>query len=191
MRLTGLKTKMLGKDTIYYKEIDSTQNEIWRLYEKGIHNGVLVMADTQTKGQGTHGRVWHTDEPNNIAFSFLVKTNCEIKKVKGLTIEIASIIVKIMKEKYGISLNIKEPNDIVYKGKKIGGILTQSKLSGNKVTCLVIGIGINTLQEKFPEDIKEIASSIKKEFQIEIDSREFIVEFCNRFEKELYKREVI
>lgn len=107
LKLKGLKTKELGRKIIYYKEIDSTQNEIWRQYEKGAPSGLLIMADTQTKGQGTHGRIWHTDEPNNIAFSFLIRTNCEIQKTENLTIEIANIIVEIFSEKYGINLNIK------------------------------------------------------------------------------------
>lgn len=96
-----------------------------------------------------------------------------------------------MKEKYNILLNIKEPNDIVCNGKKIGGILTQSKVVKNIVKCLVIGIGINTMQQVFTEEIKNIASSIKNEFNVEIDSKEFIAEFCNEFEKELKNREIM
>ena len=183
LKMEGLKTKELGRKVIYYKEIDSTQNEIWRQYKQGAPSGLLIMADKQTKGQGTHGRVWHTDEPNNIAFSFLIRTDCTVQETEGLTIKIANIIVEIFREKYGINLNIKEPNDIVYKGKKIGGILTQSKVVGEKIKCLVIGIGLNTMQEKFAEEIKDIATSIKKEFDIEVERNEFIAEFCNKFEK--------
>ena len=68
LKMERLKTKELGRKAIYYKEIDSTQNEIWRQYKQGAPSGLLIMADKQTKGQGTHGRVWHTDEPNNISF---------------------------------------------------------------------------------------------------------------------------
>lgn len=182
LKLKGLKTKKLGRKVIYYKEIDSTQNEIWRQYEQGAPSGLLIMADKQIKGQGTHGRIWHTDEPNNIAFSFLIRTNCKVQRMEGMTIEIANIIVEIFSGKYGINLDIKEPNDIVYKGKKIGGILTQSKVVGEKIKCLVIGIGLNTMQEKFAQEIKDIATSIKKEFNIAIDRKEFIAEFCNKFE---------
>ena len=68
MQLKNLKTKFLGRNSIYYKEIDSTQSEILRLIEnKEAKNGTLVMADIQTNGKGTHGRIWHTDETNNIA----------------------------------------------------------------------------------------------------------------------------
>ena len=79
----------------------------------------------------------------NIAFSFYIDTKqCEIKKVEGLTIEIAKIIIEVLKKMYGIKLQIKFPNDIMYKNKKIGGILTQSKLNGNQVKYIVIGIRI-------------------------------------------------
>ncbi len=191
MQLENLKTKFLGRNSIYYSEIDSTQSEIWRLIENHTTpNGTLVFADIQKKGIGTHGRVWHTDEANNIAFSFFIKMNCNIRKLDGLTIEIANIIVAIFKEQYGINLQVKEPNDIVFNNKKIGGILTQTKLVNVKVKYLVVGIGINTKKEKFTDDIKTIATSIKKEFGIEVDTKKFIVEFCNRFEEEIENRRV-
>ena len=189
MQLENLKTKFLGRNSIYYKEIDSTQSEILRLIEnKEAKNGTLVMADIQTNGKGTHGRIWHTDETNNIAFSFVIKPDCNIKKLEGITIEIAEIIIEILKEKYSIKLEIKEPNDIVFRGKKIGGILTQTMMISEKVIYLIVGIGINTNKEKFTEDIKDIATSIKKEFSIEVDREEFITEFCNRFEDKILER---
>ena len=73
MRLENLRTKFLGRNNIFYNKIDSTQNEIWRLIEnKNTPDGTLVFANIQDKGIGTHGRVWHTDEANNIAFSFFI-----------------------------------------------------------------------------------------------------------------------
>lgn len=189
MQLNNLKTKFLGKNSIYYSKIDSTQNEIWRLIEKNqAPNGTLVMTDIQESGIGTHGRIWHTDEENNIAFSFVVKTECNIRNLEGITLEIAETIVNIFKEEYRINLNIKKPNDIVIENKKIGGILTQTKVISEKVEYLVIGIGINTQKEKFTDDIKNIATSIKKEFNINVDNTKFISEFCNKFENKLIKR---
>ena len=184
MQLKNLSTKYLGRNAIHYNSIDSTQNEIWRLYEKETTpNGTLVMADLQTQGIGTHGRTWYTDEPNNIAFSFLIKTNCYVQKLEGLTTKIAEIIIEILKEKYEITTNIKEPNDIILNNKKLGGILTQTKVIDGKVKCIVIGIGINVRQKEFATEIKDLATSIKKETGKEINTKEFIAEFCNRFEK--------
>lgn len=191
MRLKDLKTNFLGRNNIYYKQIDSTQSEIWRLIEnKSVPNGTLVYADIQTEGKGTHGRIWYTDETGNIAFSFFVQMNCKIKKLQGLTVEIARIIIDILKEQYNISLEIKTPNDIVFNGKKIGGILTETKVVKENVKYLVIGIGINTKKQNFSKDIEDIATSIKKEFNVDVNREEFITEFCNRFEQAISMRYV-
>ena len=180
---------MLLKKKIYYKTIDSTQKEIWRRVNEGkIETGTLIYTDIQTSGIGTHGRKWYTDEVNNIAFSFFLELNCSIDKLDGFTRELAEIIVKIFKEKYKINLNIKEPNDIYFNGKKLGGILTETKIISDKVKYLVVGIGINTNKSLFTKDIEDIATSIKKEFGIEVDTNELITEFCYKFEEKMLER---
>lgn len=189
MKLRNLKTNFLGRDFYFYEEIDSTQNEIFRRIKKGqIINGSVIMADIQTAGKGTHGRIWHTDEKGNIAFSFYIQTNCEIERLDGLTIDIAKILVDMFREKYKINIQIKEPNDLMINNKKIGGILTQGKINGKYIKYLVIGIGININKKYFTNDIKDIATSIKNEFEEDIDREEVIAEFCNIFEKEINRR---
>lgn len=189
MKLRNLKTNFLGRDFYFYEEIDSTQNEIFRRIKKGqIINGSVIMADIQTAGKGTHGRIWHTDEKGNIAFSFYIQTNCEIERFDGLTIDIAKILVDMFREKYKINIQIKEPNDLMINNKKIGGILTQGKINGKYIRYLVIGIGININKKYFTNDIKDIATSIKSEFKVDIDREEVIAEFCNIFEKEINRR---
>ena len=146
------------------------------------------MADIQTNGKGTRGRVWHTNESENIAFSVFVQMDCNIKKLDGITTEIAEIIIDILDNDYGIKLEIKAPNDIVYNNKKIGGILTETKTISETVKYLVIGIGINTNAKSFPKEIENTATSIKNEFGVSVKAPEFIAEFCNRVEKEILKR---
>lgn len=173
----------------FYRKIDSTQLEIWRRIEANkIDNKTVVIADIQTNGKGTHGRKWHTDEVNNIAFSFFRQINCEIDKLDGLTTEMAQIILDIFKELYQVNLQIKLPNDIFYNDKKVGGILSETKVSGNIVKYIVVGIGINTCQTEFDAEIKDIATSIKNEFGIDVDRMKIIEEFCNRFEKRISGR---
>lgn len=189
MQLTNLKTHLLGKHYEFYKEIDSTQNEIWRrINENNIKNGTVISAGIQTQGKGTHGRIWHTDEPNNVAFSMYIETNCDINCLDGITVEFANIITNIMREKYNIYLDVKKPNDLMYNGKKVGGILTESKVNLEKVKFLIIGIGINTNKQNFTQDIENIATSIKKEFGTEIEEEELITEICNEFEKIIMKK---
>lgn len=187
-----LNTNIIAKNVVFYEKIDSTQKEIWRRLDSGnIKNGTLIYANIQTDAIGTHGRKWYTTEKNNIAFSVIVYPNIHINKLDNLTRKIAEIINRIFWETYNIKLQIKEPNDIVVNNKKIGGILTETKLNGDIVKYLVIGIGINTNQRVFGEDIKDIASSIKNEFNINVENEKIIVQICNELEKELLERNVI
>lgn len=189
MQLKNLKTKFLGRNFIYHNKLDSTQSEIWRLIKNNnIINGTVLLAEIQTDGKGTHGRTWYTDEENNIAFSLYITPNCNIKKLEGITLKIAQIITEVFKDQYSINLQIKLPNDIVFNGKKVGGILTETQIVSEMVKYLVIGIGVNTNKQRFNDEIKNIATSIKNEFNINVDTQGFVTEFCNRFEKEMIKR---
>ena len=159
---------------IHYEKIDSTQKEVWRRLEKAI----IISADIQTDGIGTHGRTWYTTQKGNIAFSIGLELNKSINKLNNLTIEIAEIILEVFENLYQIKLKIKQPNDIMINNQKVGGILTETKLQGEIVKYLVIGIGINTNNE-------EISTSIKKEFGIEIDNSKVIEEICQRIGERL------
>ena len=186
--LRDLQTLKLGRNYFYYNEIDSTQKEIWRRIEKNqIVDGTLIRAEKQTAGIGTHGRKW-VSTTNNIAFSFYAELNCKLEKLEGITVEIAEIIINLIKEMYGIQLDIKLPNDIYFGGKKLGGILTETKVKGNLAKCMVVGIGINNSQINFVGELNNIASSVKKEFGIEIEVEKFISYLCNRFEKIITNR---
>lgn len=154
---------------IHYEKIDSTQKEVWRRIEKSI----IISADIQTDGIGTHGRIWYTTQKGNIAFSIGLELNKSINNLNNLTIEIAEIILEVFENLYQIKLQIKHPNDIMINNQKVGGILTETKLQGEIVKYLVIGIGINTNNE-------EISTSIKKEFGIEIENSKVIEEICQR-----------
>lgn len=154
---------------IHYEEIDSTQKEVWRRLE----NGIIVSADVQTEGVGTHGRKWYTSQKGNIAFSIGFAPNVSINQLENLTIEIAEIILEVFDTLYQIKLQIKHPNDIMINNQKVGGILTETKLQGENVKYLVIGIGINTNQD-------EISTSINKEFNKIIDNSKIIEKICEK-----------
>lgn len=189
MNLENLKTNYLGKMISFYEKIDSTQKEIWRkIKSESIKTGELIIAEIQTNGIGTHGRTWHTTEKDNIAFSFFIEANCRIEKLEGFTKEIAETIIKVFEQQYNIMLEIKEPNDITYSGKKVGGILTETKCQSGIVKYIVVGIGINTNQKEFNTEIKNIATSIKNEFKVDIDNIKIISEFCNLIESKIIKR---
>lgn len=186
--LINLNTNVLGRNYICFDEIDSTQKEIWRQIENSkIKNGLLIRAKHQTSGIGTHGRIWYSTD-NNITFSFYIELNCNIEKIKGITTEIANVIIRIIQEKYNVKVDIKLPNDLYINGKKLGGILTESKVRGDIVKFIVIGIGINNSQMEFTNELENIATSLKKEYGIVLDVEDFIAEFCNKLEKIILKR---
>lgn len=179
----------IGKRIFNYREIESTQEEIKRrIEEDDIENGDIIIADIQTKGIGTHGRRWYTDVNDNIAMSIYIEINKDIKYIEGITIRVAEILKEIIKDIYHIQLDIKEPNDLIFNGKKIAGILTETKVNNQTVRYIILGIGINTNQVGFNEKIKDIATSIKQECLIDIDNYKVINEFILRFQKEINNR---
>jgi len=180
MQLKNLKTKYLGRNLMYFDTIDSTQMKIKEL-ENPI-NGTTVISDNQVSGIGTHERSWYTGQGKNIAMSFVLLPNCKFDLIQNITIDIAKCMIDTLNFLYKIELDIKEPNDIYCNGKKLGGILTESVCKGEQVEKIYIGIGLNVNQEEFPEELLDIATSLKIEFGRNFIREEIISEFLNKFE---------
>ena len=185
MELEGLKTEFLGRNVMFFKSIDSTQKKVKSLRQP--LDGTVIIADNQVAAVGTHARKWYTGNKENIAMSFILLPDCNIQNIQDITILLSKSIVKAIKKAYNIELEIKQPNDIYYKGKKVGGILTETSCNGEKVKKIYIGIGLNVNQEKFPGNLSEIATSLKLEFGRDFEREKIIVEFLNDFEK-VYKK---
>lgn len=184
--LDNLNTKYIGRNIIYYDIIDSTHKEAKRLTDnKEVPNGTLIVANMQTNGIGTHDRVWYTKKGENITFNLILYPNCEMIKLEHLTVLIAECIVEVIEKLYELSLQIKYPNDVMYEGKKIAGILTQAVTYEGKVKKILIGIGINVNQEIFSKQIEEIATSLKIILKKSCDREKVIAEFLNLFESKL------
>lgn len=169
----------------HFERIDSTQKEAWRLYENTKENDVVIVADTQDAGIGTHGRSWVTGE-GNIAFSFLFRVNADIGAFEGLTHKIAEIIVDIFKRDYDLNIDIKLPNDLMINNQKVGGILVETKLLKNEVKAIVIGIGINIKSAPKDSDVNAIA--INEVYKIDIDKEKIINKICSSIKEEILER---
>ena len=184
MDLEGINTKFLGKKIQYFETITSTQEYV-KEQEKvsGLSEGEIIFAERQISGIGTHQRKWFTGKENNLAFSFVLYPNCNISKLDKLTRIIAESLVQAVKELYLITLDIKEPNDLMYRGKKMGGILTESITEGEKTKKIFIGIGFNVNQEKFPGNLGSIATSLKSEFKADFSRKDIITKFLEIFEE--------
>ncbi len=114
--------------------------------------------------------------------SFLIKDIKDYKSIDGITIEIGKIIYDILSNKFDLNFEIKLPNDILCNKKKICGILCESSMTNDAVNYLIIGIGLNVNQIKFNEEIKDIATSLKRELGYEVDRKELIESILDKIE---------
>ena len=121
--------------------------------------------------------------------TIILQPKCKITDLKNLTIEIANCMQKTIYDLFEIRLDIKEPNDLILNGKKISGILTEINTIGEKINYLLISIGFNVNEEFFSDDLKDIATSLKKEFDKYFSREEIIVSFIRNLEITLKENE--
>jgi len=182
-----LNTKFIGKKIIYLESIDSTNNEAKKLATEGEKEGTIVISEEQTMGRGRLGRNWVSPKYKGIWMSIILRPEVDPIHMAKVT-QIGAAAVCRAALQMGIKTLIKWPNDIVLKGKKICGILTEMSAELNRVNYAVIGIGVNVNTEEidFPEDIRNVATSIKIEQGHDIKRKELIANILNNFE-ELYE----
>ncbi|MEG0250764.1 MAG: biotin--[acetyl-CoA-carboxylase] ligase [Peptostreptococcus sp.] len=180
----GLETNFIGQNIEYFKSIDSTN-----IFAKSIalksDEGSVVISDEQVSGKGRTGREWISKRDEGVYFSIILKPNIPIMRASFLTQVAGAAMVSSLK-KMGVESLIKWPNDIIINGKKVAGILTEMSAEIDRISYIVVGIGINLYNENFDKEIESKASSLKKEGYI-IDKKEFLQTFFSEFEN-LYKK---
>ena len=140
----------------YFKSLTSTQDKAKEFAKKG-HSNIVIIADAQTKGRGRFKRKWQSDK-GGLWMSILLKPK-NINNMQYLTFASAIAVLKSIKKLANLNTNIKWPNDVHYKRKKLCGILTEGIFG--KENYVIVGIGLNINQNRFPEEIKNIATSLK------------------------------
>jgi BirA family biotin operon repressor/biotin-[acetyl-CoA-carboxylase] ligase len=156
---SNLGTKRIGRKIIVYNHTSSTQ-KIAAEYAKNKENdGLVIFAEEQSKGKGRADNKWHSSRSESILCSIILTDNKLNPELLSLTCAVA-IAEAIGKSANG-QAKIKWPNDIMLNGKKVAGILLESKTDGDGNTC-IIGIGINCHQKKdsFPVELQPLATSI-------------------------------
>ena len=156
----NLKTDYLGKPLIYTDCVDSTNNEIKRLAQKGYPTGTTVIAEKQTSGKGRLGRVWNSPVGTGLWFSFLLRPHTDFSQISGITLAAGLGVCRAVRSFTGLDAEIKWPNDIIIGNKKICGILVETAAETDKLKYAVVGIGINVNTRVFPDEIKEKATSL-------------------------------
>ena len=172
----------------YHNKIQSTHTYAINLEISKNNNNKIILTDEQTAGIGTKGKKWHTGNEKNIAMTIIIFPNCNIQKIENITINIAISIQKEIKEMFNVDLLLKEPNDLFLNGKKICGILVETKIAGKNVKALYISIGFNVNETSFPEDVANIATSLKKELYKEFDRENIIINFIKRINEDIIRK---
>ncbi len=139
-KLPGLQD--IGELAIYlFDSLSSTNQTLWELLDRGTTLPTVVIAAQQTAGRGQWGRQWQS-APGGLYLSLALTTNVEACDSAQLTMCSAWGIAMALRC-YGIPVLIKWHNDLLLLGYKLGGILTETRLSQGQITKAVIGVGIN------------------------------------------------
>ena len=154
-------TKWAGKNVVYYDEIDSTNNRAKEAGDNGAAHGTLFVADMQVAGKGRRGRVWKSPSGSSIYMTILLYPDIPPVKAPQLTLLMAIAVAEGIQEVTGLETKIKWPNDIVYQGKKLCGILTEMSADMDQIHYVIVGIGINVQMTDFPKEIQNTATSLK------------------------------
>lgn len=159
---------LIGNRIIQLEEIDSTNTYLQGIANKhDSHEGLVVVAKSQTVGKGQRGNAWQTEQGKNLTFSLLLKPNIKIDEQFLLSQLVALGIADLLKTITSSSVQIKWPNDIFLNGKKVAGILIENTLTSQLIGNCIVGIGLNVNQEHF--DNLPFATSLKKELKQTFD----------------------
>jgi BirA family transcriptional regulator, biotin operon repressor / biotin---[acetyl-CoA-carboxylase] ligase len=180
--LSLIKTSILGKNIIYFDDIDSTNIKGKELAQKDIEDGSLIIAEKQTLGNGRFNRKWISPS-GGLWFSLVLRPNIPPTEAPKITQIAAAAIYKTLDD-LNIKSTIKWPNDILVNDKKLCGILAEMKCDMDQVHYLILGIGLNVNinENDFDESVKSIATSLKIQFNKQFNRNKILADFLNHFE---------
>jgi BirA family biotin operon repressor/biotin-[acetyl-CoA-carboxylase] ligase len=138
----------------------STNDLARRLAGEGAPEGTAVFAGEQTAGRGTKGRSWYSARNKGLYVSVILRPRSPEISLLPLVAGIAAR--EAIANAHGLDVLLRWPNDLVWRGKKLGGILCESGLLGSEPDFAVIGIGININHQEadFPPDFRALATSL-------------------------------
>ena len=166
----------------YFKKLASTNDKA-----KKLNENCVVIAEIQTKGRGRFNRRWSSSK-GGLWMSIVLKLR--IRNPKKITFITSIIVHKVIETIFGLETKIKWPNDIVFNGKKLCGILTETIFKGKHIAKMIIGIGLNVNNE-LPAELRKKAISLKeiinKKININQIANEILKEFPVQYKKIIMK----
>lgn len=181
--------KIFGKEIDILKTVDSTNNYLKLKAQDKADEGLVAIAEQQTDGKGRKGKSFFSPAGSSIYMSVLLKPKIKISNINLITIIAAISVVEAIYNTTEIQTSIKWVNDVMYNNKKLCGILTEASIEGESgdINYIVLGIGINVKKINFPDDIKNVATSLGNITSIDYNRNELIGQLLTQLENNYNK----
>ena len=157
--------QIVGRDIRVFEETNSTNDVAEKLARDGVKEGVVVFAEAQKKGRGRLGRHWLSPARKGLWFSVLLRPDLRPQSATQLTVVAATALARAIRRQTNLTPEIKWPNDILLRGKKVAGILTELSAELDHIKFVIIGIGVdvNLTSTDLPPDLRKLATSLRIE----------------------------
>lgn len=191
MNINELKLKLNNnsfKDSIlFFEKIDSTSTYCKENF-KILNDKSVVIAKKQSLGRGKNNRSWKSPT-GGLYFSILLKNNLPSQENIKLLPLVTSVAVFNALKSLNVSSSIKWPNDLLIEGKKLCGILVESKLSSSGIKYIVIGIGINvnSISSSVDDELNNIFISLKEKYKLDFSLESLLASIINNLDNLLQK----
>jgi BirA family biotin operon repressor/biotin-[acetyl-CoA-carboxylase] ligase len=154
--------RSVGRDIRVFQETTSTNDVMERLARDGVAEGVVVFAESQTRGRGRLGRTWLSPPNSGLWFSVLLRPNLRPQAATQLTVAAATALVRAIRRQTGLEPEIKWPNDVLVGRRKVAGVLTELAAELDHIRHVILGIGVdvNLAERDFPEGLRATATSL-------------------------------
>ena len=165
-----------AREIIRLDVAESTNSLALEAGEKGAASGTVFVADSQARGRGRLNRSWLSPSGMGLYFSVLLRPEVAAEDLPKITLAAGLGICKTVEAIYGLSPQIKWPNDLLLSGKKFGGILTETGslqgISAGAPPVVVIGVGMNLFPPEggFPPELRDRATSLALHVNREISA---------------------
>lgn len=157
----GLRTAVIGRAYHHHHFLSSTNDAAQDLARQGAPEGTVVLAEEQGGGRGRLGRAWHSPR-GGLWFSVILRPAVPPVRAPEVTFLAAVACAQALQRYPGLEVGIKWPNDLVWKGRKLGGILTEMSAEFDRVNHIVLGIGLNVnlRADDFPPALRAVSASV-------------------------------
>lgn len=141
--------------------VESTQPIAFAIAADGAPDRSVVIADSQAAGRGRRGRAWHDEPGASLLVSIILRPRLEPARLPTLSLTAAIALAEALEGATGLAPRLKWPNDVLVNGRKIAGILLESRLGATSPPVVALGIGVNLTQRAFPPELAERATSVR------------------------------